>query len=394
MPHRFATSPSLADAQNAAVRPDGTNATMSQTLIEELEDAITKQNLRQRATVMRRVTDLFIVNSTGFSEEQIAMFDDVMSKLVVAIDKSARAEFGNLLARHGNAPLQTSRILALDDEIAVAGPILSHSQCLEEETLVEGAKTKSQEHLLAISQRGTISEAVTDVLVERGNVDVVVNTAANAGAKFSEFGCSTLVARSGEDKAIALRVWLRPDIPRHHLLTLFASASEEVQRGLEVADRQKAQLYRYMVAQAKNQIQTQIRDGSENYTTARPYIESLNRSGGLTDERLKAFARQNQFDEVAIALSLMADLSVGHIERAFVHQQADHLLVIAKAIGLSWETTKAILVMRGPNEINKADPEIGRHYASFMKLQQSTAISALQFYRLRARAEAQLETLA
>jgi hypothetical protein len=40
---------------------------------------------------------------------------------------------------------------------------------------------------------------------------------------------------------------------------------------------------------------------------------------------------------VAIALSLMADLSVGHIERAFVHQQADHLLVIAKAIGLSWE---------------------------------------------------------
>jgi uncharacterized protein (DUF2336 family) len=234
---------------------------------------------------------------------------------------------------------------------------------------------------------------VTDVLVERGNADVVVNTAANAGAKFSEFGCSTLVARSGEDKAIALRVWLRPDIPRHHLLSLFASASEEVQRQLEVADRQKAQVYRYMVAQAKNQIQTQIRDGSENYATARPYIEALNRFGGLTGERLKTFARQDQFDEVVIALSLMADLSVGHIERAFVHQQADHLLVIAKAIGLSWETTKAILVMRAPSE-NKADPEIGRYYASFMKLQQSTAISALQFYRLRARAEAQLETSA
>jgi uncharacterized protein (DUF2336 family) len=393
MPHRIATSPSLADAQNPAPARDDANATMSQTLIDELEDAITKQNLRQRATVMRRVTDLFIVNSTGFSQEHIAMFDDVMSRLVVAIDKSARAEFGNLIARHGNAPLQTTRILALDDEIAVAGPILSHSQCLDDETLVAGAKTKSQEHLLAISQRSSISEAVTDVLVERGNTDVVVNTAANAGAKFSEFGCSTLVARSGEDRAIALRVWLRPDIPRHHLLSLFASASEEVQKELESADRQKAQLYRYMVAQAKNQIQTQIRDGSENYATARPYIESLNRSGGLTDERLKVFARQGQFDEVAIALSLMADLSVGHIERAFVHQQADHLLVIAKAIGLSWKTTKAILVMRAPSE-NKADPEIGRHYASFMKLQQSTAISALRFYRLRARAEAQLETSA
>ncbi len=392
MPHRFATPASLAGANNVGVGR-GDEATISQTLIDELEDAITKQNLRQRATVMRRVTDLFIVNSTGLSEEHIAMFDDVMSRLVVAIDTSARAEFGSLLARHGNAPLQTTRILALDDEIAVAGPILSQSQCLDDETLVEGARTKSQEHLLAISQRGSISEAVTDVLVERGNTDVVVNTAANAGARFSEFGCSTLVARSGEDKAIALRVWLRPDIPRHHLLSLFASASEEVQRQLEAADRQKAQLYRYMVAQAKNQIQTQIRDGSENYATARHYIEALNRSGGLTGECLKTFARKGQFDEVVIALSLMADLSVGHIERAFVHQQADHLLVIAKAIGLSWETTRPILVMRAPIE-NKADPEIGRHYASFMKLQQSTAISALQFYRLRARAEAQLETSA
>ena len=110
MPHRFATSPSLADAQAAAVGRD--DARISQTLIDELEDAITKQNLRQRATVMRRVTDLFIVNSTGFSEEHIAMFDDVMSRLVVAIDTSARAEFGSLLARHGNAPLQTTRILA------------------------------------------------------------------------------------------------------------------------------------------------------------------------------------------------------------------------------------------------------------------------------------------
>jgi len=393
MPHSFATSPSQADTRNAAAGRDGTNATISRTLIDELEDAITKQSLRQRATVMRRVTDLFIVNSSGFSQEHVAMFDDVMSRLVVAIDKSARVEFAGLLARHADTPQQTTRILALDDEIAVAGPILSQSQSLDEATLVEGAKTKSQDHLLSISQRASISEAVTDVLVERGNADVVVNTAANAGARFSEFGCSTLVARSGEDKAIALRVWLRPDIPRHHLLSLFASASEEVQKELEVADRQKVQLYRYIVAQAKNQIQTKIREGSANYATARPYIESLNRSGGLTDERLKTFARQNRFDEVAIALSLMADFPVGHIERAFVHQQADHLLVIAKAMGLSWETTKAILVMRAPIE-NKADPEIGRHYASFKKLQQSTAISALQFYRLRARAEAQLETLA
>jgi uncharacterized protein (DUF2336 family) len=392
MPHRISTAPSAA-AQNSAPSRDNGQAAAAQSLIDQLEDAITKQNLRQRAAVMRRVTDLFILNGAGFSEDHVAMFDDVMCRLVAAIDKSARAEFGNLLAQCSNAPRKTSRILALDDEIAVAGPMLSQSECLDEETIVEGATTKSQDHLLAISQRGSISEAVTDVLVDRGNTEVVVKTAANSGAKFSEFGCAILVGRSGEDRELALRVWLRPDIPRHHLLSLFASASEEVQRQLEVADRQKVELYRYIVAQARNQIQTQIREGSANYATARPYVEGLHRSGDLNGERVLAFARDGKFDEVTVALSLMGDLPVGHIERAFVHNQADHLLVIAKAIGLSWETTKAILVMRESRESSEssADRKIGMHRNSFIRLQQSTALSALQFYRLRARAEAQLE---
>ena len=54
---------------------------------------------------------------------------------------------------------------------------------LDDETLIEGAKTKGQEHLLAISQRTRLSEGVTDVLVERGNQKVIISTAANAGAR-------------------------------------------------------------------------------------------------------------------------------------------------------------------------------------------------------------------
>src|SRR4029077_4931521 len=98
------------------------------------------------------------------------------------------------------------------------------------------------------------------------------------------------------------------------------------------------------------------------------------------------FARDGKFDEVAIALSLMGDLPIGHIERAFVHHQADHLLVIAKAIALSWETTKVILGLRESREFNEssAEQKIDMHGNSFIKLKRSTAVSALQFYRLRA----------
>ena len=391
MPHKVGVPQNPFETENQAQSAYGAGATAAQSLIDELESAIAKQDLRHRAAVMRRVTDLFITNGSGFSEEHIAIFDDVMSKLVVAIDKFARAEFGELLARLPKAPSKTSRILAFDDEIAVAGPILAHSKSLSEETLIESARTKSQDHLLAISQRESIGEAVTDLLVERGDRKVVVSAAANPGAKFSEFGCSTLATRSKDDGELALCVWLRSDVPRQHLLSLFATASGEVQKQLESADRQKVQLYRYIVAQAKNQIQTKMREDSATYVAARPYVESLYKSGELTEKRLLTFAQEGQFDEVTVALALMGDLPVGHIERAIVHSQTDHLLVLAKATGLSWETTKAILLMRLPIK-NTAINEIEAHCASFMKLQTKTAISAMQFYRLRARAESQLET--
>ena len=394
MPHNEA-APIIAEP-TAAAAPDspGVQAaadTAPQSLIDELEDSIAHADLRHRAAVMRRLTDLFITNGTGFSEKHVAMFDEVMSRLVTAIDCSARAEFGHLIAKNPHAPPKTTRILALDDEIKVAGPILSHSKTLDEATLVEGARTKSQDHLYAISLRDTIGEAVTDVLLERGDTEVVRSTAKNPGAKFSEFGQTALVTRSQEDGELALRVWARSDIPRQHLLSLFASASADVQKQLESADRRKVQLYRYLVAQAKSQIQNKMRENSSSYAQARPQVEALYSAGRLSGDSLADFAKAGKFDEITVALSLLCDLPVGHIERAIVHHRADHIMVLAKAISLTWETTRAILQMRAPGK-SFSTAEMEANGVSFAKLQQKTAVSAMDFYRLRARAEAQLTT--
>jgi len=93
---------------------------------------------------------------------------------------------------------------------------------------MEGARTKGQDHLLAISRRPVLVEALTDVLVERGDQRVAQSTAENPGARFSEFGYSTLVKRSEDDPELALRMLSRREIPRQHMLKLFADASEAV----------------------------------------------------------------------------------------------------------------------------------------------------------------------
>jgi uncharacterized protein (DUF2336 family) len=81
------------------------------------------------------------------------------------------------LAPIANAPPRTIHKLAFDDEIEVAGPVLSQSERLTEAALIESAKLKGQDHMLAISRRRTLGEAVTDILIERGDQQVLLSTA-------------------------------------------------------------------------------------------------------------------------------------------------------------------------------------------------------------------------
>jgi uncharacterized protein (DUF2336 family) len=347
-------------------------------LIDELEASISQRNIGSKAEILRQITDLFVAGSEYFDGEQMTLFDDVMSRLVNEIDHSARVTFGETLATTANSPPKVTRTLALDDSIDVAGPVLRRSECLDDETLIVGAKTKGQDHLLAISQRKRLSEHVTDVLVERGNQEVVISTAANTGARFSDFGYSKLVTRSENDSELALLVWARPEIPREYLLTLFETASETVRLKFETSDRGKADLVREMIKQAADQIQTKLREYTSDFAAARAHVEQMHKKGELTEAQLCKFAELRKFDETVAALSLLADLPVGAVERALVHDTGDQILVVAKSIDLSWKSTKAILVLSGANSEEYLD--------RFNRLRLETAKSAIQFYRLRERA--------
>ena len=130
------------------------------------------------------VTDLFIMGSPQYSDDEIALFDDVIIRLAAEIELSARSLLAVRLAPIPNAPPKIIRALAFDDAIEVARPVLVQSERLDEPTLVENGRTKSQEHLLAISRRRSLSEQVTDVLIERGDQRVVLSIAENRGARF------------------------------------------------------------------------------------------------------------------------------------------------------------------------------------------------------------------
>lgn len=354
-------------------------------LIDQLESALGDKNLARRAEVLRKVTDLFVLRSGSFSEDQIELFDTVMGKLLENIESAARAQFGSRMAKLPDAPRGVIRVLAQDHVIAVAGPVLTHSERLDDETLLDTARTKSQDHLLAISGRKALVEAVTDVLVERGNRAVVSATAHNAGARFSDFGVSTLVGKARDDGDLALCVWARPDIPRQNLVKLFVDASEAVKKQLVEADPRRADLIKSMVAQATDDIQAKARAGSSEFSEAQRLVRELNAAGKLNEAQLLAFADEGGFDKVVAALSLMCDLPVGAVERAFVQNQTEQIVVLARAIDISWTTTmKLLLLHAGVNGSSRQQLDIT--FANFFRLQPATARTALKFYRMREKA--------
>lgn len=355
----------------------------SQSLIDELEAAVASSDIGRRASILRRVADLFVSTSANLSSEQTALFDSVMHQLVDEIETSARVHFAEFLANSSAAPPRILRRLALDDAIDVARPILSHSEHLDETTLAEGAKIKSQAHLLAISTRKVVPQSVTDILLERGDREVVLSTAGNPGASFSEFGYCSLVRRSSSDDDLAACTWSRSEIPRRHLLKLFADASDSLRQRLANEDPRKAIQMAEIVTRAASHLQTQTREMSAEFAKARDRVQSLGDAGKLDEAALFGFASSGKFAETALALSVISDLPVGLAERALVEERSEQILVLTKAAGLTWKTTKAILSLQARAERSAGD--LDRLLETFLRLKPETARKAVQFYRLRER---------
>jgi uncharacterized protein (DUF2336 family) len=351
-------------------------------IISELEDALAHGSAERRAKTLHRVTDLFVFGSTHFSKDHVAVFDGVFQHLLADVELSAREALAVRLAPLKNAPPKTIRQLAFEDEIAVAGPVLAQTDLLENVALVENAKTKSQKHLLAISRRKALAETVTDVLVERGDRAVALNVAQNQSAQFSEAGYVRLVKRSEGDDELARSVGSRPEIRRQHFLKLLNTASSAVRTTLEAAHPEIADEIRNVVGNIAAAIQEKATAGSRNYVAARRHLASIQAKRHLGESDVAAFAQAGKFEETALALATLCALPLDVIERVMVQDLEETILIVAKAVGLSWSTVKAVLrLCAGKNGVS--EQSLGRCLAVFSKMKQETAQHVVEFQRKR-----------
>ena len=333
----------------------------------------------RRAHVLGQVTDLFVLHAATYSVDEIALFDDIIARLAEQIEVEARIMLAQRLAKVSNAPGNVMRMLAFDDSIDVAGPVLTHCEQLADASLVENAQTKSQKHLFAISRRRALAEPVTDVLVERGDRAVAMSVAGNAGARFSDKGFLGLIKRSAGDDLLAERLGERREIPAHLFLKLLSIASEQVRERLRASHPQAGAEIDRVVETVTGRIKAQVAAAPRNYTDHTQELGSRYIAGRLSENDLVRFALDGKFEEAVVALALLARIPVPLVDRAMLGERADVLLVIARAVNLKWTTAKLLLQLRAAPRVPSPD-ELQRSLASFEQMTPATAAHLMRFH--------------
>jgi uncharacterized protein (DUF2336 family) len=355
-------------------------------LIPELEEVVKRGSPERRTRMLNRITALFLDGSGRFNDDHIGLFDLVFTRLIAEAGTKARAEVSHRLAPLGNAPIEAVRLLAQDDDIAVAGPVLTQSWRLAEADLLDIATTKGQAHLLAIAGRARIAEPVTDVLARRGQREVAHRLAENRGARLSDESFVTLIGRAERDGALAEKVGRRPDIPRPLFRQLLLKASAVVQQRLLVSARPEAQ-------SEIRQVLAGLPDGMDaaaarcDEPAVLQEIGALRREDKLNEASLVHFAEQGQYKEMVAAMAALCAVPIDVVDRLMGAERPDPILILGKSAGWSWAAVRAIINARPGRRATSSQTssqELEAAQANFERLAPTTARRVMRFWQVRA----------
>jgi uncharacterized protein (DUF2336 family) len=355
-------------------------------LAAEIEGAANNGTSERRVQMLRKVTDLFLSEAARLTERHIDVFDDVLVRLMERIEAQALAQFSVSISDSTVAPRGVIRQLAYHEDGSIAAPPLSKSNRLSESDLIEIAGIRGQQHLRAISSRKTLSEAVTDVLLKRGDYDVSHALARNAGVRFSDFGYAILVERSERDDGLAEETGLRSDIPAKALRQLLMNANDAVRSRLLKAARPEL---RKRIQTSMQQIAEQISAAAPkriDYTTAKKTVSSLNCAGKLNDSAISRFAICGEYPSIVAALSLLSAVTIETVESLVLGGDSDGLIVACRAARLDWSTAMSIISNR-PDCLPVSQQKLEQGKEIFDALSLSAAQHTIRIWSTRSSAK-------
>lgn len=346
-------------------------------IMADLEGALAARDPVERGRAGERLAVLFLARAPSLAEEHVAVFDEVLEKLVGDITFKARVALAERFADCPNAPRKVVREFASDHAIAVARPVLERCERLDLETLLSVAQVRGQEHLVAMARRRSVPAELSDVIVERGERRVVLVLAGNPGAAFSSDAAAILVARAQTDDGLARSVAERGDAFSGRFATLVAKARAHVRATL-VGDGEDPDVVEALIDRIVGEIAVRGDKRTLIGQFAEPMASVQERAAenGLTELDALGALLDGKTAEALCVIAVMQGLPIEFIARAFHAATTAPILVLSRACDFRWRTVKQLLAAKLGRTMPDVLAEDAR--ATYERLGPSTARRVLR----------------
>ena len=340
----------------------------------------------KRRALLRELTEHFFGAPTRTSTED-DLYGAVLAKLADDMEIAVRTELSARFANAPDAPHALIRRLA-NDEAAVAGAVLAHSPVLTDEDLLGVVRHHGQDHLRAVSARPSVSEAVSDVIVERGDDETLGTLLRNDGARLSRKASEAAVERAKANPALHEATVSRAGLPADLLNDMYFVVEARLRSQiLEQNARMDPALLDAALAAGRTRVATDDGALPADYSECLAYVEELKAAGQLTPRMLARFLRSGSKTSFLIALAQLSDIDFHTARQIVERRELDALAVVCKAADLDRALflTYAVVLLNDDGDAMAKAHAYARMYA---ELSREAALRTLRFWRMRRGAQA------
>jgi uncharacterized protein (DUF2336 family) len=313
--------------------------------LETLEQLAREPAPERRRELLQGIATAFFAEPDR-SPTEIDLFDEIMDQVLAEVEPLARSELAERIADLDAAPYRTLVRLARD-AIDVAAPVLTRSPALRDDDLAPIAREHSQDHLLAIARRKTLSERVTDILVERGNDDVAGTVTGNDGARFSEAGFEWLAARAPACDTILNRLVMRGDLPERIVGELMPVLATSIAAKIDATNSEvEKAATRRIIDDARLMLVDRLRAAASRARPLAILNDQVARDNLTVGEAVVELADADELVDLAAFIGMRLGLRSETIVRNLFGAGEETLMLICRAAALDVTAFSAVLRMR------------------------------------------------
>jgi hypothetical protein len=319
-----------------------------------------------RRQLLNAVTDLFLLDEEP-SDLAKAHYGEIAVHSLSNLESADRKDYADQVAAVPSLPREVVVTLAGDSDADVARLVLKLSPVLTDADLAAIAVSQSQHHLVAIAERAQLPEALTDILVQRGDRDVLQTVSANEGAAFSKGGFDRLLQRGGDDPDIAVALSRRSDL-----------TPKRAQRVLHIVE----QLSGSGAAAGTHAARSLAREARKQRFEVRQLVADLAAGRRALDDVVTMLAEEDRAYHLAEVFGQAAGISTEQALRVLMQRDVSGVAVACRSLNLGADAFRAVLELRG-RRLYFSSRDLDDALSGYKRLDAATAERTMRFLKLK-----------